>query len=76
MPEYFHAAYIFGFKINTAISANKQKYTFLLVTSVDCFHKNVIIKTITKVINVKSQIINNRSIKLIKYVAYKYNIND
>ena len=34
MPEYFHAAYIFGCKINTAISANKPKYTFLLVTSV------------------------------------------
>ena len=28
------------------------------------------IKTITKVINVKSQIINNISIKLIKYVGY------
>ena len=36
MPEYFHAAYFFGGKINTAISANKPKYTFLLVTSVHC----------------------------------------
>ena len=35
MPEYFHAAYIFGCNRNTAISANKQKYTFLLVTSED-----------------------------------------
>ena len=34
MPEYFHAAYIFGCKRNTAISANKPKYTFLLLTSV------------------------------------------
>ena len=34
MPEYFHATYIFGCKINTAISANKPKYTFLFVTSV------------------------------------------
>ena len=29
MPEYSHAAYIFGCKRNTAISANKQKYNFL-----------------------------------------------
>ena len=34
MPEYFHAAYMFGCKRNTAISDNKPKYTFLLVTSV------------------------------------------
>ena len=34
MPEYFHAAYIFGCKRNTEISANKPKYTFLLLTSV------------------------------------------
>ena len=34
MPEYFHAAYVFGCKINNAISAKKPKYTFLLVTSV------------------------------------------
>ena len=34
MPEYFDAAYIVGCKINTAISSNKPKYTFLLVTSV------------------------------------------
>ena len=34
ITEYFHAAYSFGCKINTAISANKPKYTFLLVTSV------------------------------------------
>ena len=34
MPEYFHATYIFGCKRNTAISANKPKYTFLLLTSV------------------------------------------
>ena len=30
----FHSAYIFGCKRNTAISANKPKYTFLLLTSV------------------------------------------
>ena len=34
MPAYCHAAYIFGCKRNTAISDNKPKYTFLLVTSV------------------------------------------
>ena len=34
MPEYFQAAYIFGCKRNTAMSANKPKYTFLLLTSV------------------------------------------
>ena len=34
IPEYFHAAYIFGCIRNTAISANKPKYTFLLLTSV------------------------------------------
>ena len=38
MPEYLHAAYIVGCKINTEISSNKPKYTFLLVTSVfGCF---------------------------------------
>ena len=42
MPEYFHAAYIVGCKRNTAISSNKPKYTFLLVTSVYIEHIKLI----------------------------------
>ena len=49
MPEYFHAAYIFGCIRNTAISANKPKYTFLLLTSVCIIQKCINQNKVTRI---------------------------